>query len=212
MFNKLLFTLLLTLSTLQAMDQRLYQYPDAKKDYVQATKEKDQSAAFDLALFYDKQLHDNKKAIAWYKKAYKLGSERATLNLGNLYFSDKKYKDAQSWFMKAHTFGDVKGTYNIAYLYDEIYNKDDLALSWYKEAAKSGYSKAINNLNKTYYEKGDKITSSAYALAMINYGYTQKEVFDFLKKERKIGSKTLKKAYDLQLTLDIPKHYTGGID
>lgn len=44
------------------MDQRLFKYLDAKSDYVKATQEKDQSAAFDLALFYDSKKGDKQKS------------------------------------------------------------------------------------------------------------------------------------------------------
>ena len=62
MFKNLLIFLLLVLAiNLNAMDQRLFKYLDAKSDYVKATQEKDQSAAFDLALFYDSKKGDSKK-------------------------------------------------------------------------------------------------------------------------------------------------------
>ena len=47
---------------------------------------------------------------------------------------------------------------------------------------------------------------------MAYYDNAKQEILNFLKNERKIDRKTLEKAYKLQQTLDIPKHYTGGID
>jgi len=130
MFKKLLLALLLTLSTLQAMDQRLYQYPDAKADYVKATNEKDQSAAFDLALFYETQLNDNNEAISWYKRAYSFGSSRAALNLGLIYHKEKKYDMAFNWYIKAYQHNDIKSAYNIAILYEDQSNNNK-AIEWY---------------------------------------------------------------------------------
>jgi len=227
------------------MDQRLFKYPDAKTDYVKATQDKDQSAAFDLALFYKTTLHDDDKAIEWYKKSYEYGSSRASLNLGNLYFKLQKYNDAEVWFINAYNNGDIKSAYNIGYLYDEVYQNYGKAIEWYEEAYTKGYlsgayniaiiyeekfkniakalvwykkgaasgdADSINNITLIYHNKNNNIVASAYMLAMVKYGYTKKQVIDFLKNDWKIDKNTLEKAYKLQLTLDIPKHYTGGID
>jgi len=276
--KKLLILLLLVTATIHGMDQRLYKYPDAKNDYVKASKDKDQDSAFQLALFYEMELNDSDKAIKWYKKAYEYGSSSGAYNLGNIYYNakqfkkaikwyikadekndkkashaigvmyeeiyknnqkaikwykkayeignsnsainlgslyDKQYKDYQKateWYQKAYEMGDMSGANSLGYLYDIVLKDIDKGIYWYTKGAKGGNAKAINNLNKVYHEKGDKTKASAYAFAMINYGYTKKQVLDFLKNERKIDRKTLEKAYKLQQTLDIPKHYTGGID
>ena len=250
MFKRLIVILLLILTIAQAnekFDVRLDKYPEAKLDYVKATNDKDQSAAFDLALFYENKLKDNAKAIEWYKKSYDLGSGSAAYNLGLLYdIKEKKYQDAIKWYKKAYlkenisgaalnlgvvykselkdynkairwytkayNQGNMGGANGLGYIYDIILKDEKKGIFWYKKGAKGGNAGAINNLGKLYNEKGDKITSSAYVLAMINYGFTKKQVFTFLKNKRNIDTQTLKKAYKLQLTLDIPKHYTGGID
>ncbi|PHR56882.1 MAG: hypothetical protein COA44_07170 [Arcobacter sp.] len=245
MFKKLLLIGLLTIATLQGMDERLFKYPDAKNDYVKATQDKDQSAAFDLALFYKTTLHDNEKAIEWYKKSYEYGSSRAALNIGNIYKHFDKTKEAIEWYKKAYDRGDIKsalalgiiyeqtlhnykvaikwyekaykignmtGANNLGYLYKVELNDINSGIKWYKRAAAGGHANAINNLGRTYHDLKDEVVSSSYILAMVNYGYTKKQVLDFLKNERKIDRGTLEKAYKLQLTLDIPKHYTGGID
>ena len=213
---------------------------------MKAVNDKDQSAAFDLALFYQKDLKDKDKAIEWYKKSYNLGSGAAAYNLGNIYNNSKNYQDAITWYKKAYEkdnissaalnlgllykgqfkdYGKAKRWYKKAYeagnmgganglgtLYYTKLKDEEKAIYWYKEAAKKGHRNAINNLGRVYRAKGDNITATAYILEMAYYDNAKKQVLDFLKNDWKIDRETLKKAYKLQLTLDIPKHYTGGID
>jgi hypothetical protein len=63
-----------------------------------------------------------------------------------------------------------------------------------------------------YRRLGDSIRGGAYFIALIAYGEPKNDILDFLKNDWKLDRETLKKAYELQKTLDIPKHYTGGID
>ncbi|PCI25952.1 MAG: hypothetical protein COB67_10480 [SAR324 cluster bacterium] len=44
-------------------------------------------------------------------------------------------------------------------------------------------------------------------MGMIGYPYTKERVLSLLRNDWKIDEKILKKAYQLQKTLDIPKHY-----
>ena len=104
------------------------------------------------------------------------------------------------------------GANALGFLYDVNLKQTKKGIHWYEKAAKGGHAEAINNLGKVYHEQGDNIRAGAYILAMANYGYSKEEVLDFLKNDWKLDHQTLQNAYEFQKTLDIPKHYTGGID
>lgn len=245
MLKKLFLLTLLFVGTLYAFDVRLNNYPDMKAKYDRATKELNQSAAFDLGLFYKKTLHDYDQSIYWYKRAYTLGSSGAAYNLGSLYQNMSKYNEALDWYKKAANKGDIKapralgllyedhfkaydnsihwyeeaykigdvgGANNLGFLYEMVLKQPKQAIKWYIKAAKEGHADAIKNLGNVYHDQGSNIKGAAYIFAMANYGYSKDEVLDFLKNDWKLDHETLKKAYKLQQTLDIPKHYTGGID
>jgi TPR repeat protein len=91
-------------------------------------------------------------------------------------------------------------------------NQPKKAIEWYEKVASLGHGNAIKNLGNLYHDQGNNIKGAAYIFAMVNYGYTKDEVLSFLKNDWKLDRDTLQKAYELQKTLDIPKHYTGGID
>jgi len=77
----------------------------------------------------------------------------------------------------------------------------------------SGYADSIKNLARYYnLEKHDKVLGGAYFIALIDIKYPKQKVLTYLKTKWKLTDGELKKAYKLQQTLDIPKHYTGGID
>ena len=170
-------------------------------------------AAYNLGYVYEKELHDNQNALQWYKKAAKDGDVKAPSALGIVYDELlRDYDKAIKWYTKAYDIGDVGGATNLGYLYYVTLKDIDNGVKWYSVAAKKGDSDAIKNLGNVYHDQGDNIKGAAYIFAMVNYGYTKEEVLDFLKNDWKLDRDTLQKAYELQKTLDIPKHYTGGID
>ncbi|WP_324172380.1 tetratricopeptide repeat protein [Sulfurimonas sp.] len=190
----------------------LKDYPNAIKWYRKAFEMGDKKGGANLGLLYDEKLKDYPKAIKWYKKAIKKGNVSAINNLAILYKQQKDYPNAIKWYKKAFEMGNLDGAYNLGCLYDV--NKKDFknAIIWYKKAAKKGHKKAINNLGEVYHDLKDNITASAYVLAGIVYGYDKQETFKYLNKTWKIDEPTMIKAYKLQQTLDIPKHYIGDID
>jgi len=234
MIKKLLFVFLLLVNTLYGyFDQRLEAYPETREWLKDA--DTNGESAYNIGVIYHQKIKDYDKAIEWYKKAYNMDDEEsagsAASNLGNIYDDKKNYTSAENWYKNAVKKNDIVANFNLGLLYKKAYKMGNIAaatslgylnsvilghqeegIKWYKVSAKHGNPKAINNLNKTYYEQGDLVTSTAYTLAMANYGYTKEQVFEFLKNTRKIDDETIKKAYQLQQTLDIPKHYTGGID
>ena len=187
-------------------DKAIYWY---KKAYEQ---DKGSDAANNIGYLYKEQKqYDN--AILWYQKAIAMNHALSSYNLAYLYDEIlKKPKEAIPYYKKAYSMGKVGSAHSLAYLYDETFKQPDKAKQWYEKAAKGGYKDSMNNLGVLYRDQGDNIHAGAYFLALIAYGEPKKDILDFLKNDWKLDRDTLQKAYELQKTLDIPKHYTGGID
>jgi len=199
-------------NNLGAVYDDLKNYKEAIKWYKRGIEAGHGRAAFNLALLYEENLKDYPKAIKYYKKAYSLGHVGAAYNLAMLYENIlKDYPNAIGWYKKAHEQGHKSATYNLALLYEERLKDIPNAIKWYKKASKLGHAKAMNNFSLLLKDK-DIIQATAYVIATINYGFTKKETFEYLRKDWKVNEETIKKAYKLQLKLDIPKHYTGGIN
>lgn len=120
------------------MDARLKQYPEAKALYEKAQQD-NYNAAFDLAIFYDDTLNDNKKAIYWYEVAYKGKTPGAAYNLGYIYEKElHNYTKAVEWYEKAAKRGDIKAPMALGLVYEEHYKNNDKAIEWYKKAYEIG--------------------------------------------------------------------------
>jgi len=57
-----------------------------------------------------------------------------------------------------------------------------------------------------YNAQSKNIKAGAYALALINNGFSKKDILGYLS-DWNLTDEDIKKAYQLQKTLDIPKHY-----
>ena len=192
---------------------KLQNYNSAIEWYKIGVEMGDSDAIFNLANTYNLKLNDYENAIVYYKKAIDKGDRDAPVSLALLYKKLHQYDDAIFYYKKAYEIGEIKAAYGLGYLYIHSLKDGSNAIIWYKKAAKEGYAKAINNLAYVYYNKKDNVTASAYILATIEYGFGgKKDTLNYLKNDWKIDKPTLKKAYKLQLKLDIPKHYRGGIE
>ncbi|WP_422079245.1 tetratricopeptide repeat protein [Sulfurimonas sp.] len=186
-------------------------YKEAIKWYKLGVDAGDGDSAFGLALLYEENLKNYPTAIKYYKKAYSLGHIGATYNLAMLYHTTlKEYPNAIIWYKKAHSLGHKSSAYNLAILYKKKLKDIPNAVKWYKKAIDLGDSKALDGLSLLL--KDNNLTlATAYVIAGIGNGYTKKETLKYLRNDWKVDEKTIKKAYKLQLKLDIPKHYRGGI-
>ena len=204
LLNLLFLTLLFITQTSYAAESL------SAKQFDPQAKQKAQSA-FEQANIYAKQ-NKYEKALEYLKTSYEYEQADGTaFNLGIVYEKMIDYDNAIKWYKKAYEMGDIGGGYNTGYLYDVKKHDFKNAIIWYKKAAKKGHKKAINNLGEVYHDLNDNITATAYILASIEYGYGEKGTFEYLRKTWKIDKTTLKKAYEFQKKLDIPKYYTGGI-
>lgn len=216
MKNVLLILLFIT-ATLYAEskfnDPKLLRYPEARE----WSKDADTNgeSAYNIGVLYDNVIKDDNKAIEWYKKAYELSDKQAvinsSINLGILYKKLHQYNDAIFYYKKAYEMGDTSGANGTAYLYEHTLEDMDKAEYWYKKAVAKNNQKAIGNLAKFYHKQKKEKLGSAYLISLIDNGYTKQKVLTYLKTKWKLTDKEIKEAYKIQLTLDIPKHYKGGI-
>ena len=167
------------------------------------------SAANNLGYLF-KNLEKSQKSEEWFRKSISKNNTNALVGLGLLFDSKKlrRCEDAAFYYQKAYKMGNVIGAHNLALMYKNTLNKSDKAIEWYKKAAKDGYADSIKNLARYYkLEKNDNILGGAYFLALIDIKYPKQKVLTYLRTKWKLTDKEIKKAYQLQKTLDIPKHY-----
>lgn len=154
------------------------------------------------------------KAIPLYEESYQYKpSKDIPANTGISYKNIGNYSKAIEWYKIGITkFNDKKTIFNLALLYEENLNDIKNAIKYYEIAIIQNNLDAYDNISLLYHDiKKDNLTASAYYIATIDKSYSKKEILDFLRNDWKIDEKTLKKAYELQLTL-VPEPYTGGID
>lgn len=168
-------------------------------------------AANNLGYLYE-DLEKNKDAIFWYKEASKNGDADPLINLSLLYKKLHQYDNAIFYYKKAYEMGNIGGANGLGYLYETSLKDSKNAKLWYKKAAKKGYSKSYKNLALCNRDNGKKIEGAAWYIALIDLKYPKQKVLRYLKTKWKLTDEELKQAYKLQQTLDIPKHYTGGIE
>lgn len=183
--------------------------------YEKAYKMKDEQVAIDAsinlaAVFID--LKEYEKAENWYKKGISKNSAQATFGLGLLDKKLHQYDDAIFYYKKAYKMKYMGSANSLGYLYEHSLKDDKNAEHWYKKATKENDKQGIGNLAKFYYTRGKGELGVAYFISLANNGHPKAKVLTYLKTKWNLTDKELKKAYKLQLTLDIPKHYTGGID
>ena len=167
--------------------------------------------ANNLASLYD-DLKEYKKAEKWYKIGVNKNYLQSNFELGLLYKKLHQYDDAIFYYRKAYKLGDLEVANSLGLLYEQNLKDDKNAELWYKKAASKGYAKSYKNLALFNRDNGGKIEGAAWYLALIDLKYPKKKVITYLKTKWKLTDEELKEAYKLQQTLDIPKHYTGGIN
>lgn len=94
----------------------------AQKLFQQGAKDGDESCQLNLGFFYDEGIageKDKKKAVTWYRKAYKAGCSSAASNIGTVYRDAKEYKRALWWFRRGLAMGDCDALLEIGKLYEK---------------------------------------------------------------------------------------------
>ena len=201
-----------TANNLGTIYEHIKNYKEAIKWYEISSNYGKTEPLYNIALLYTKKLKEHKKAIPYYKKAIERGDKDAPVSLALLYKKLHQYDDAIFYYKKAYDMGNIGGANGLGYLYETSLKDSRNAKVWYKKAAKRGYYKSYKNLALCNRDNGKKIIGAAWYIALIDIKYSKNKVLTYLKTKWNLTDKELKKAYRLQQTLDIPKHYTGGID
>ena len=192
--------------TIKDNDKAIYWY---EKAY---SLDKGNDAASNLGYLYD-DLKKYNLALKWYTTAMKQNDRDATYNLALLYDDKlKDYPNAIKYYERAYNMGEIGGANGLGYLYEHSLNNTKSAEQWYKIAIKKNNQKAFGNLAKLYHKQNKDKLGAAYLLALANNGYSKEKVFTYLKDKWSLTDEEIQKAYELQLKLDIPKHYTGGVN
>lgn len=195
--------------TIKDNNKAIYWY---EKAYSMKEQEASVSAASNLGYLYKYQ-NKYDLALKWYTIAMEKNDRDATYNLALLY--DEKLKDypnAIKYYEKAYEMGEVGGANSLGYLYEHTFKDAEKAELWYKKAINGNDKQAFGNLAKLYHKQNKDELGAAYLLALVNNGYSKEKVFTYLKDKWSLTDEEIQKAYELQLKLDIPKHYTGGIN
>ena len=210
----LFFTLLFFVTVLSGYDSRLNSYPEAKEWLKDA--DTNGESAYNIAVLYHKNIKDDTKAIQWYKKTFKMNDKGAlidaSINLANIYKKQQQYDKAIFYYKKAYSLGDMGGANGLGYFYEMTLKDNKNAELWYKKAAQQGYMKSYKNLALLNHDKGNKIESAAWYIALIDVKYPKQKIITYLKTQWNLTKKDLEKANKFQQSLSIPNHYLGSID
>ena len=193
------------------MDPRLKRHPQAVMMYEEAGSSP--ASAFDLGNFYKNDLKDYQEAIVWYTRAYEKGYKKAANNMASAYVDLVDYDNAVKWYKISISKGNEKSYFNLAYVYDKYLKDKTNAIKYYDLDIMKNFNKdAITNLGLLYAKEKEYIKSAAYFFNLITY-YTKKEtVLKYLRDDLKYSEETIKKGYELQLTMPgLHDRYKGGI-
>ena len=108
--------------------------------------------------------------------------------------------------------GNMDGANGLGYLYKNAKNNAEKAEEWYVKAIQGGDTEALQNMAHLYHQQGDDVKGAAYFIATIDVRHSKSKVLQYLTTKWHLTQDQIKQAYELQKSLDIPNHYTGGID
>ena len=192
------------------MDPRLKRYPKAVMFYEEAGS--DPSSAFDLALFYEDTLKDYNEAIIWYTRAYEKDYFKAAHNMAISYTSLKDYENAIKWYKISISKGITDSYFNLGLLYKNNLEDKEQAIKYFKIHAALGNLESIDNLALIYIRQKDYIKGAAYYFAIVALLDNKDKLLKYLRNDLKLSEETIKKGYELQLTMPgLKKRYKGGL-
>ena len=172
-------------------------------------------AAYNIANTYSTKLKANYKAIEWYLYSDSIKkSIKNSVNLAITYEDLKQYNKALFWYKNSYDNGNVEGATASARLYKNYLNNIKESELWYQKAITKGSLNAIKGISDLYIKHtNNDIKASSYLINLLAYkNYQKHEILNRLKNEWKLSDETIKKGYELQLTMPgLPKRYTGGI-
>ncbi|RXJ87741.1 ankyrin repeat domain-containing protein [Arcobacter sp. CECT 8985] len=156
----------------------------------------------------DERLNDYPEALQYYKN-------NDAFNLAIFYEEIlKDYEKAISWYEKAYIQGNENSLNIIGLIYKNKLNDNDKAKEFFIESLKIGNLDSMQNLALLYHKTlNDNVRASAYYIALIDIKYSKDEVLKILKEDFEIDDETIKKGYELQLTMPrLPRRYKGKLN
>jgi len=194
-------------------DNRLTNYKNTIEWYQLA--DDDEIAASNIGVVYSKEIKDYKKAIEWYLYSDSIKTDAGTLlGLATSYEDIKNYETSIKYYKKSFELGNKNSAYNLALLYEDILKDDKNSEIWYKKGIEKKNLSSLKGIISLYYKNNEYIKTSAYMINIITYpNFTKEEVINRLKNYYKLDNETIKKGYELQLTMPgLPKRYKGKLD
>ena len=93
-----------------------------------------------------------------------------------------------------------------------MYIQKENAIKYYNLDIGLGSFQAVKNMANLYSEYNEPVKSSAYFVSLLEYGSDKNKLLSHLKNTLKYSDETIKKGYELQLTMPGLKYrYKGGI-
>ncbi|AXX86547.1 tetratricopeptide repeat protein [Malaciobacter marinus] len=179
----------------------------------------DEIAARNIAIIYRDELKNYKKAIKWYLYANSININADNLfGLALTYDDLKDYDNAIKYYKESFNLKYKEETINnLSLLYKKNLKDYKNAAIWYKKGIKRESIYSIKGMANLYHNNlKDDVKASAYLLNLIAYKEFEKEkTLKYLKEKWKLSNETIKKGYELQLTMPgLPKRYKGklGLD
>lgn len=156
----------------------------------------------------DDRLKDYPEALEYYENnnAFKLA----------IFYEEilKDYEKAILWYEKAYMQGNENSLNIIGLIYKNKLNDNDKAKEFFIESVKIGNLDSMQNLALFYHTiLNDNVRASAYYIALIDIKYSKDEVLKILREDLNIDDETIKKGYELQLTMPrLPRRYKGKLN
>lgn len=169
-------------------------------------------AAINIGIIYRDKLKDYKKAIKWYLYANSIKIDADNLfGLALAYDDMKDYDNAIKYY---------KESFNLKYKEETLLYKQNLkdyknAEFWYKKGIERESIYSIKGMANLYHDNlKDDVKASAYLLNLISYKeFEKEETLKYLKTKWNLSNETIKKGYELQLTMPgLPRKYTGDLE
>ena len=127
--------------------------------FTQAARLGDRSSQLDLGYFYDQGLSvkkDKKKALEWYRRAYRQGDAGAANNIATVYRDFGNTRRMLWWFRQAAAMGDLDVLLDLGKRYEE-----GLAVPRNAARAKVFYRRVLADKCATEDDKGEATTRLA---------------------------------------------------
>jgi uncharacterized protein len=174
----------------------------------------DEIAAYNIGVIYSDKIKDYNKAIGWYLYSDSIKTNSNNLfNLALTYEYIKDYDKAINYYKRSYDLNNFDAPTNLGILYIELKNYAE-AEHWLKKGIERESITSIKSLGLLYHNNlNDDVKSSAYYIALIDKKYSKMEVLNLLKNKWKLSNETIKKGYELQLTMPgLPRRYTGDLE